>query len=185
MQLWFSIIYMTLVHPLIVVCTILSWMIAHSQNSAHRYFWPSSCIGSKFTRMSAQPGANFAWSLRRTASSETLCNTSLKWANVVGRTPQATPCWQWHGAVQSVVCCQDSALKLVVILFVCYLSKYLLRGHRVTVNMTWALFHGKMQKHSKECPSPSLAGVPPMGALSLDYGTSLLFSSSSWYSFWL
>ena len=35
----------------------------------------------------------------------------------------------------------------------------MLQGYRVAVNMTWALFHGKMQKHSKECPSLSLADM--------------------------
>ena len=32
-------------------------------------FGPISCIGSKFTRMSAHHGASFAWSLKSTASS--------------------------------------------------------------------------------------------------------------------
>ena len=32
-------------------------------------FGPISCIGSKFTQMSAHPGVSFAWSLRSTASS--------------------------------------------------------------------------------------------------------------------
>ena len=49
-------------------------------------FGTISCIGSKFTRMSAHPGANFAWSLRsmtyveRSAylREETSSNTSLK-----------------------------------------------------------------------------------------------------------
>ena len=40
-----------------------------------------------------------------------------------------------------------------------HLPIYLLWGHRVAVNMSWALFHGKMQKHSKEHPPPSLADM--------------------------
>ena len=57
-----------------------------------------------------------------------------------------------------------------------FVSNYLLRRLRVTVNMMWALFCGKMRKQSKERPLPSLAdlkGAPPMGPFSGDYGTVL------------
>ena len=146
--------------------------------------------------MSAHPGASFAWSLRHTASSAmhiwgTKLHVILHW-----RLHRQMKLMQWvaHRKLHDVhshivpfrVLCAIRTQLWSCWWFRCTLfANYLLWGHWVTVNMTWVLFRDKMQKHSKECPSPSLAGVPPMGALSWDYGTSLLFSSSSWYSFWL
>ena len=61
------------------------------------------------------------------------------------------------------------------------LSNYLLWGHRVTVNMTWALFHDKTQKHSTLL-GRHVRGSTHGRSFSWNYCTSPLFSSSSRYS---
>ena len=100
----------------------------------------------------------YLWSLRSTATSAMLSEVRnfvlyftegyykaalCRWMYLRWCAPQATPCAWWLGAVQSVVVL--SALDIEAtgssILRYC-LSNYLLRGHRVAVNMTLALFHG-------------------------------------------
>ena len=84
---------------------------------------------SVFTQISAHPGMSFTrlidctcWALRSTASSTmhiwSLCYTSPKaitWLLFIDwlANPTST-CSRWHVVVQSVVCCQNLTLKLLV-----------------------------------------------------------------------
>ena len=109
-------------------------------------FYLISCLGSMFTKMRAQSGVRFVLSLRSTASSamhiwgkKTSC--ILHWMLLytsysLRRWTQLIRIW----CIQSVVCRQDSSLKPLVVPL--YVISYLLQGHRVAVNMIWALFCG-------------------------------------------
>ena len=103
----------------------------HSHKSAHPLrFGPISCIGSKFNRMSAHPGASFMWSLRTTASStmhiwsKKLCvilqQMLLQGIFHIDRHSKCNAHHKLHHAHSDIVlfrvlCHQDSTSKLLVV----------------------------------------------------------------------
>ena len=117
----------------------------------------------------------YLWSLRSTATSTVhISKVSVLyfmegyykavlciWTYLMQCLPQATPCSWWQNAIQSVVCrsgpdFEDAGGSLSI--NYCS-SNHLLWGYWVALNMTWCSFVvkcGKMQKHLKECPLPSL-----------------------------
>ena len=102
-----------------------------SKKRPHPTFGPISCIGSKFTQMSAYPWASFAWlmewyswSLRSTATSAMhICsNKKLHWRLLQGINAACIASSRWHSAVQDVVCHQGSLLCVSLSLFEGFLS---------------------------------------------------------------
>ena len=130
---------------------------------------PISCIGSKFTRMSTHPGVTFAWLMVCTcgvieAQFQALCPSEVRNFSLYG--PYKAALWASgvHSASYTMVtvtwccseCCVLSGLDFKVAgdPGVCYcLSKYLLRGHQVNVNMIWALLHGLI--NTWKCAHPT------------------------------
>ena len=55
--------------------------------------------------------------------------------------------------------CVASGLDLVTGDYILIILYPIMGFNQVTVNMTWALFHGLMRKQSKERPPPSLADL--------------------------
>ena len=94
-------------------------------------------------------------------------------------TPRATPCLQWYGAVQSVVCGQGSTLKLLVVLSTLLLVQlFAAWGHWVAVNMTWVHFRAK---HSKEYPPPLWQTCKVLRPWALFHETAVLASLKMFY----
>ena len=125
-------------------------------------FGPISCIGSKFTWMSAHPGASFAWCLRRTSlSTMRISGKKLRvilhqgifaWTDVANEVSipkvvlRLTASYSMRTITSySSECCVPSRLDFEAAgdYIVCYfVSNYLLWGLQVAVNMTWTLFYG-------------------------------------------
>ena len=103
-----------------------------AKNVPTPYYWPNFLYRSKFTWMSAHLWESFAWSLTSTTLSimwhiwgKKLCvvlhqrllrGIFAQTDELMQCTLRTAPHLWWHSVVQSVVCCQDSTSKLLVIL---------------------------------------------------------------------